>query len=59
MSRKDDTHAIQEVLQRNGCPSLRSAILDILTEVDVLARLRDGGLSNADVAAVRRRLIDP
>jgi hypothetical protein len=32
---------------------------DILTEVDVLARLRDGGLSNADVAAVRRRLIDP
>src|SRR5918997_6088186 len=59
LGRKDDPHAIQEVLQRNGCPSLRSAILDILTEVDVLARLRDGGLSNADVAAVRRRLIDP
>lgn len=45
LGRKDDTHAIQEVLQRNGCPSLRSAILDILAEVDVVA--------------VRRRLIDP
>ena len=56
LGRKDAPHAIQEVLQRNGCPSLRSAIL---TEVDILARLRDGGLSNADVAAVRRRLIDP
>jgi len=59
LGRKDDTNAIREVLQRNGCPSLRSALLDILTKVDVLARLRDGGLTNADVDGVRRRLLNP
>lgn len=34
-------------------------ILDTLTEVDVLAHLRDGGLSDADMVAVRQRLLDP
>lgn len=59
LGRQDDTNAIREVLQRHGYPSVRSALLDTLAKVDVLAHLRDGGLSDADVVAVRRRLLDP
>lgn len=56
LGREDDTIAIQEVLRRNGYPSLRSALLDTLTKVDILTRLRDGGLSDADVVTIHRRM---
>lgn len=59
LGRQDDTNAIREVLQRHGYSSVRSALLDTLAKVDVLARLRDGGLSDAEVMAVRRRLLAP
>ncbi|MGH8967281.1 MAG: tyrosine-protein phosphatase, partial [Actinomycetes bacterium] len=57
LGRQDDTHVIQELLRRHGCPSVRSALMNTLAEVDVLTHLRAGGLSDADVVAVRQRLL--
>ena len=55
----DDMEPILAVLAREGCRALRGAILDLPAEVDVLACLREGGLMESDVVAIRQRLLGP
>ncbi|CAN5854034.1 hypothetical protein BH24ACT3_BH24ACT3_14570 [soil metagenome] len=55
---EDHNHEIEAVLDREGT-TLRAALLDTLASVDLVACLRDGGLTTAEEAAVRQRLVAP
>ncbi|HEU0023191.1 MAG TPA: tyrosine-protein phosphatase [Thermoleophilaceae bacterium] len=53
---EDQRPAIQAVLERNGTTA-RSALMATLAAVDATQCLRAAGLADADLSAVRRRLI--
>jgi len=46
-------------LLRAAGTSAPQVIMDTLESVDVEARLRDGGLTDSDLAALRRRMLTP
>ncbi|RJL34463.1 tyrosine-protein phosphatase [Bailinhaonella thermotolerans] len=58
LGRPDDAPLIRDILTRKRT-STAEALLSTLAEVDVPARLRDAGLPDADVAALRARLLTP
>lgn len=54
---EDDEPAIQEVLQREGCASVRHAMLDTMNNHDLPGYLRRGGLTPSDEDAIRNRML--
>ena len=55
---RDQAEEIARILRGKGT-SARAEILDLLSSVDVRARLREGGLGDGDVEALRGRLVSP
>ena len=56
--REDDGPAIEAFLRREGTTA-EDTVLALLRDLDVAERLRDGGLTNADVDALRVRMLEP
>ncbi|GAA3710526.1 tyrosine-protein phosphatase [Nonomuraea antimicrobica] len=54
----DDSVRVRAVLARHGTTE-RETVMSLLTGLDAEGRLRTGGLGDADLAAVRARLLDP
>jgi protein-tyrosine phosphatase len=54
----DSSTQIEAVLRRRGTTA-RAAVLDALNGLDVAARLRAAGLPDADITALRARLLGP
>jgi protein-tyrosine phosphatase len=58
LDRADHNSLIDEVLEQEGA-SLTSAIVETLASVPIFQCLRDGGLTDGDVTALRQRLVHP
>ncbi|WP_281283705.1 tyrosine-protein phosphatase [Nonomuraea longispora] len=54
----DQTEVIRNILARKNTTA-RDAMISVLEDVDVEARLRAAGLGEDDVAALRDRLVQP
>ena len=56
--REDDSPAIEAFLRREGTTA-EDTVLDLLRGLDVEACLRGGGLTDADIGALRARMLAP
>jgi hypothetical protein len=56
---EEDVGPVLEEFLRGRGTTAEGAVLALLRDVDVEARLRAGGLTDADVAALRERMLEP